>query len=809
VSTALILPIALRGHAELTPDAPATLEPARTWTFAALDAHADALAAGLVAAGVRPGDRVALLAAPSATAIALLAAAGRVGACVAPLGTMLTAPELAAAAVEIGPRLVVHDGEHADLTGALGVPTVRLDALAVCAGDAAVAGATDAAAPAPRLDPNAPAIAVLTSGTTGRPRVALLSHAAMAASAGAWSAALPQAAGWLLCLGLAHVAGLGVAWRAIGAGVPLSVVPAFDAEAVLGALRHGSAGHVSLVPTQLVQLLDANDATGGGRAAGRDTGDPAHPAYPGLRAVLLGGAPIPPALVTRALAAGWPVVPTYGLTEAGSGVTALATADAAARPGSAGRPLPGVELRIVEPSADGTGEIQVCTPAAFSGYLGRPEATAAAFDPDGWLRTGDVGRLDAGGFLHVLDRRDDLLVSGGENVFPAEVEATIAEHPAIAEAGVVGRPDSTWGAVPVAAVVLRPGASAPTDAELRAFCLARLAPYKVPVAFFVVAALPRTPTGKLRRPELRVSLTGVPGATGAATSRNGRGARMSGASTRTCNARDGVSLFYRAFAAVPGAERGIPIVLLHATLSASVQLVGLARLLAARGPVFALDRRGSGESAMPAPRPLDVAVHVADVAALLDAEGIAAAILVGHSFGGVVALEAAARLPERVCAVVAWEPPYGPLADAEARAGFATVATATERAYAAGGAVAAAATFLDGVAGDGAWQALPDRARAFLAAQGDGAYVDAALDGLDPGGLARIVAPVTVLSGSASDPFYAPIARAVVERVAGARLVALDGLRHTAPITDPEPVAAAILDAIVVAGIPAHLEVRR
>ncbi len=501
MNTALILPIALRGHARSTPDAPAILEPGRTWSFAALDAHADALAAGLVAAGVRPGDRVALLAAPSATAIGLLAAAGWVGACVAPLGTGLTAPELAAAGVVIGPRLVVHDGEHATVAGALGVASVRLEALAGGAADAAT-GAAEVAAQT-RLDPNAPAVAVLTSGTTGRPKAALLSHASMAASAGAWSAALPQATGWLLCLGLAHVAGLGVAWRAIGAGVPLDVVPAFDAETVLDALRRGPASHVSLVPTQLARLLDADEAGG----ADRETPDPAHP---GLRAVLLGGGPIPPALVTRALAAGWPVVSTYGLTEAGSGVTALATADAGARPGSAGRPLPGVQLRITDPAADGTGEIQVRTRAAFSGYLGRPEETAAAFDPDGWLRTGDAGRLEADGFLHVLDRCDDLLISGGENVVPAEVEATIAEHPAIAEAGVVGRPDPTWGAVPVAAVVLRPGAPAPTNAELRSFCLARLAPYKIPVGFFVVAVLPRTASGKLRRAELRAALAGAP-----------------------------------------------------------------------------------------------------------------------------------------------------------------------------------------------------------------------------------------------------------------------------------------------------------
>jgi pimeloyl-ACP methyl ester carboxylesterase len=277
---------------------------------------------------------------------------------------------------------------------------------------------------------------------------------------------------------------------------------------------------------------------------------------------------------------------------------------------------------------------------------------------------------------------------------------------------------------------------------------------------------------------------------------------MSGASARTFESGDGARLTYRAFSAAHGAERGVPIVLLHATLSTSVQLAGLARILAASSPVLALDRRGSGDSPQPAARPLDVSVHVADVGALLDHEGVTAAILVGHSFGGVVALEAAARLRGRVMAVVAWEPPYGPLADGGTRAQFTAVALATERAHATGGAAAAAATFLDGVAGDGAWEALPERSRAFLAAQGDGACADAALTGLDAGGLGRIDVPVSILTGTASEPFYAPIARVVVARVPGAHLVALDRLRHTAPISDPEPVAAATLAALTAAGIP-------
>ncbi len=499
MTAAQSLPAALHQHAATTPDAPAIAEPDCTWSFAALDAQADALAAGLAVSGIRPGDRVALLAAPSAPAIALLAAAGRIGACLAPLSTRLTLSELRVAAAEIAPCLVVHDGDHAAPAEETGIPAVGLEALA--------AGGAGFAIPARATDESAPAVAVLTSGTTGRPKAALLSHRALAASVAAWAAALPPATGWFLCLGLAHVAGLGVAWRSITAGVPLHLLPAFDAEAVLARLRDGPASHVSLVPTQLVRLLDAEDAAVGTFAtrggAGASAGGQREDAHGALRAVLLGGAPIPQALVTRALTAGWPVVPTYGFTEAGSGVTALATVDAAARPWSAGRPLPGVEVRIVSGPGDGPGDIEVRTPAAFSGYLGCPGASTADRTSDGWLRTGDTGRLDAEGYLQVLDRRDDLFVSGGENVAPAEVEVVLGLHPTVAEAGVVGRPDPTWGTVAAAALVLRSGASRPTDAELRAFCLARLAPYKVPADFRVVASLPRGESGKLQRRDLR------------------------------------------------------------------------------------------------------------------------------------------------------------------------------------------------------------------------------------------------------------------------------------------------------------------
>lgn len=260
---------------------------------------------------------------------------------------------------------------------------------------------------------------------------------------------------------------------------------------------------------------------------------------------------------------------------------------------------------------------------------------------------------------------------------------------------------------------------------------------------------------------------------------------------------DGARIAYR----VVGTGR--PVLLLHGTLSSAGQLRPLARALAAAGDlaIVSVDRRGSGESRLPVPEPLDVATHVADLAAVLDAEGHGAAALVGHSFGGVVALEFAARLPGRTLAVVAYEPPYGPVADETTRRWFVALAAATERAGRERGDAGAAEAFLRAVAGDGAWDALSDRARGFLAAEGAGARADVSLLGADPDGLRRIVAPVTLITGDASDPLYAPIADALAARIPGARRARLSGLRHPAPITDPGPIAAAVREALSEAGI--------
>ena len=746
---------------------PAVVDGPLRWSWQDLDSRAEAVAGGLARAGVGPGERVALLARPSAEAIAALHGIARIGAVVAPLGVGLTSVELLAAAAVIDPRLVVH-GPGLEAASALGRPSIALDDLVGTESDPGSHRAAPPLGAAPTIDPAAPAVIVLTSGTTGRPKAAVLSTSALVASAEAWLAALPPATGWLLALGLDHVAGLGVAWRAALTGVPLVVLPGPDPVGIVAALANDPwPSHVSLVPTMLARLLDV-------------VADGPPPAT--LRAVLLGGGPIPPELAARAIAAGWPIVPTYGLTEAGSGITALPTANVASRPASAGRALPGVLIRIAEPEDDGVGEILVHGPALFSGYLADQAATAAVHTAEGWLRTGDLGRLDPDGYLTVLDRRTDRIVRGGENVSPAEVEAVLLGHPAIADAAVVARRDPTFGHVPVAAIVLRPGSPDPGDDALVRHCRDRLARFKVPVAFVRRETLPRTAAGKLRRAALRANLD-----------------HASDASPRSghVDRPGGVRLAYRSFGSGP-----VHLLLLHGTLSTARQLTGLARLLAAYGQVtvHAVDRRGSGESRLADPAPLSVEVHVGDLLAVLDAEGCRAAALVGVSFGAVVALEFAARVPDRSLAVVAWEPPYGPLADERTQRAFAAVATATERAWQTGGVPSAAEAFMRGVADD-AWDRSSDRTRTFLAGESVGAYVDVGLRGLDPAGLGRIAVPTTILTGGASEPFYLPIAEALTARIPGARQMDLAGMTHASPISDPAPIAEAVIAALVAAGL--------
>jgi o-succinylbenzoate---CoA ligase len=332
---------------------------------------------------------------------------------------------------------------------------------------------------------------IYTSGTSGRPKGARLSYGNFWFSAVASSLHLGHHLNdsWLAVLPLFHVGGLSILFRGAITGVPVHLQDRFDPVRTIAAIDDGVT-LVSLVPTMLARLIHAR-------------GD--HPWPESLRCVLLGGAPAPPSLITECRDRGIPVAPTYGLTEAASQAATLLPEEVAAKLGSSGRPLPLTQVRIAtenESARPGElGEIEIGGSTLFAGYLGQEAAPGLAAQ-DRWFATGDVGYLDDDGYLYVVDRRDDLIVSGGENVYPVEVERVLLEHPEVSDAGVIGIPDDVWGSRPAAVVVW----SGPTDTAteaLTAHCRQRLAPYKIPVRFVVIDELPRSASGKLLRRHLR------------------------------------------------------------------------------------------------------------------------------------------------------------------------------------------------------------------------------------------------------------------------------------------------------------------
>ena len=489
---------------------PAVEAPSGTLAYGELEARVAAAARALSGEGTEPvaGAPVAVLAANDLPLCILSHAVPRAGAVLMPINARLTPGEIAWQLLDSRAPLLLADEEHRTLAEAAlaemadpapagrppSAPAVlAAEGLAELAGaGAAGAGGTPGAEPA--LDLDAVHSALYTSGTSGRPKAALLTHGNLLASAvaSAFHVGVRAEDRWLAPLPLYHVGGLSVLIRSTLAGTTAVVHRRFDEGAVSRALREQGVTLASLVPAMLGRLLD------------HDEGRPPYPSA--VRAVLVGGAGAPAGLLARAEERGLPVAPTYGLTEAASQVTTLAPGQVRRRPRSSGQPLLGVSVAIdaggrrAQPGE--IGEILVAGPTVSPGYLHRPEERREG----GWLRTGDLGALDADGHLQVADRRDDLVVSGGENVYPAEVEAALAAHPAVTECAVVGLPDERWGQVVVAAVVCA-GPDAPAGSSLEAFLRRRLAGYKVPRRIEVwEGPLPRTASGKLLRRRVREGL---------------------------------------------------------------------------------------------------------------------------------------------------------------------------------------------------------------------------------------------------------------------------------------------------------------
>lgn len=382
--------------------------------------------------------------------------------------------ELGVTAVLLHPRLV--DRERAALLYDCKPALV----LGADGGEPAVVpGAPPRDAPPP-AGPGGPLAILYTSGTTGRPKGAMLSRRAFLAAAQASAANLGWQADdrWLLCMPLAHVGGLSILTRClIARRTAVLLRGAFEPAAVAAAVQRDRVTLLSVVPTMLRRLLELTP----------QWTPPAH-----LRAVLLGGAAASAELLQAAAARGVPVLTTYGLTEACSQVTTQRYGTPPAAEQGSGEPIAGLTLRISRED----GQLQLRGPTLFDGYW-PPGPQALPLTPDGFFATGDLGHLDAQGRLHVLSRRTDLIVTGGENVYPVEVEQALERCPGVAAACVVGVPDAEWGQLVVAAVVARD--RPPSLDELRRELRDRLAAYKHPRRLVLLPALPLNPTGKLDR----------------------------------------------------------------------------------------------------------------------------------------------------------------------------------------------------------------------------------------------------------------------------------------------------------------------
>lgn len=469
-------------------------------TYAELSARVDRLAAVFASYGVRHGDRIAYLGPNHPAFVETLFAAGVLGATFVPLNTRLAAPELAYILGDCGATVLVWDARVEPTVSALapmvdGCRFVRTDELAAARGGEPVGEPGDRPVDEP-VDEHETCMILYTSGTTGRPKGVMLTHANIA-----WNSVnllldvdLAGDEVTLVSAPMFHVAALNqtVLPTFLKGGTSV-LVPAFDPAGTLDLIEKHRVTFLFGVPAMFQAIAAAHRW---------DTAD-----LSSVRSMICGGAPVPEPMIATYQRRGLTFMQGYGMTESAPGALFLRADDSVTKIGSAGTPAFFTDVMVVRPDGSPVGpgepgEVLIQGPNVMAGYWDRPAETAETLTPDGWLRTGDIAVLDEDGYAYIRDRIKDMIISGGENIYPAEVEDALYAHPAVAECAVIGVPDQRWGEVGRVVVVLKPGVDV-EPSELLGFLVGRIANYKIPKSVVFADALPRTASGKVVKRLLR------------------------------------------------------------------------------------------------------------------------------------------------------------------------------------------------------------------------------------------------------------------------------------------------------------------
>jgi fatty-acyl-CoA synthase len=488
-------------HAHATPDAVSIRFGDESISWAALHDRVHRLAAAFAARGVRRGDRVVILMTNRPEFVEVTLAANAAGAMAVPVNFRLAPAEAAYILGDCAPALVVTDALLAPLAAAASAPLPQAPPIVVAGDESYQAMLGETAAAPPSIEIGDVALIMYTSGTTGRPKGAMLTHLNLlmqSVTAIRTSRLSGDGHVGLVNVPLFHIAGIGSMPPALMIGATSVIMPTapFDAQTTLDVIEAEGVTSLFLVPAQWQVLCAHPDAT-------RRTGS--------LRTISWGAAPATVTLL-ETMAATFPgaeIISLFGQTEMSPVTTSLPGRDAIRKIGSVGKPIPTIAARIVDDQMNdvppgAVGEIVYRGPTLMAGYWNNPEATAEAF-AGGWFHSGDLVRADEEGFLYVVDRKKDMIISGGENIYCAEVENVLAAHPAVADVAVIGAKHERWGETPIAVIVPADPAAPPALDDLTDWARGKLASYKKPTSLVIVAELPRNAAGKVLKHQLRAS----------------------------------------------------------------------------------------------------------------------------------------------------------------------------------------------------------------------------------------------------------------------------------------------------------------